>query len=344
MNKKILLTISVLALFAGCQKKESAADKTGVTSQDSASVSVVASEIKGVPWSDWASYSADLRGVEDAVLVTSASGVVHSIATVGTRTQAGQALCNIESDRYKVQLDAAKAGWDAAQSQAEITRKNVEAGSVGKTALEGVVAQSFSAQSQYLGAKKMYEESRCQAPFNGVVASQLLNRWQAVGAGTPTLRLVRSDRLEANFTVPESESHDFHAGVPVEFSLLDAPDRVYKGSVSSVDLAADARSRTVAAKVILANVGGVLRPGLVGRARILRKHYASAVVVPSAALLRQDKGVMAAVVRDGKAHLVEVELGSAEGDSVLVRSGLKVGDRLVVEGAFRVSEGARVKE
>jgi multidrug efflux pump subunit AcrA (membrane-fusion protein) len=42
--------------------------------------------------------------------------------------------------------------------------------------------------------------------------------------------------------------------------------------------------------------------------------------------------------------MVEVRLGSAKGDSVQVLSGLAVGDRLVVQGAFRVSEGARIKE
>jgi len=343
MNKKTILTVSVLALLAGCEKK-GATEKTSVSSADTIAVAVVTSQVKGVSWDDWASYSADLRGVEDAMLVTSAAGVVHSISSVGQHVKAGQSLCDIESDRYKVQMDAAKAGADAAQSQTDVTRKNVEAGSVGKLALEGLTAQALAAQSQYLGAKKLYEESRCQAPFDGVVASQLVNRWQAVGPGTPTLRLVRSDKLEVNFTVPEAESNRFKVGVPVEFFLLEEPDHVYKGNVSSIDLAADVRNRTVGAKVVVANVGNRLRPGQVGRARILRNHYATAVVVPSVALLRQENGVRAAVVRDGKTHLVEVDLGSAVGDSVLVRSGLKVGDRLVVEGAFRVSEGTRVKE
>jgi membrane fusion protein (multidrug efflux system) len=270
--------------------------------------------------------------------------VVHSIAAVGQRVAAGQALCDIESDRYKVQMDAAKAAWDAAKSQMEITAKNVEAGSLGKTALEGATAQSFSTQAQYLGAKKVYEDSRCQAPFAGVVANRMVNQWQAVGAGTPMLRIVKVDRLEADFTVPEEESHGLANGLPVEFFLLDSPDRVYKGKLSSVDLAVDSRDRTMGAKVVIANVGNRLKPGMVGRARVLRKSYPSAIVVPSTALLRQEKGVTAAVVRDGVAHMVDVQLGSAQGDSVQVLSGLKVGDHLVVQGAFRVSEGAHVKE
>jgi len=344
MNKKILLAISVLAFLAGCQKKGSATDATGATSIDTAAVPVVVAPIRSIPWDDWAGYSADLRGVDDAVLVTSAAGVVHSIASVGTRARAGQDLCNIESDRYKVQMEAAKAAWDAAATQLEITTKNVEAGSVGKTALQGLTAQTFSAQAQYLGAKKLYDDSRCQAPFAGIVASKMVNQWQAVGAGTPMLRMVRLDRLEADFTVPEAESHGMKPGLSVEFSLLDAPDHPYKGKVSSVDLSIDPRDRTMGAKVVLSNSDGRLKPGMVGNARVLRKSYSAAVVVPSDALLRQENGVYAAIVRDGTAHMVKVELGSAQGDSVLVLSGLSAGDQLVVRGAFRVSEGARVKE
>jgi RND family efflux transporter MFP subunit len=144
--------------------------------------------------------------------------------------------------------------------------------------------------------------------------------------------------------VPESEARELKAGMPVEFFQLDEPEKLYKGNVSSVDLAADARNRTIGAKLVIANPGGVLRPGVVGRARLLRKKYDAAVVVSSSALLRQESGVKAAVVKDGAAHLVEVELGSSQGDSVLVRSGLKIGDRLIVQGAFRVSEGTQVKE
>lgn len=359
MNKSIILTVFVGAIaLVSCSGEEKHEEKTVVTSVDSATVPVVTAILKGVAWTDMASYSADLRGSEDAVLVTTAPGVVGSVSEVGRSVQAGQSLCDIESDRYKVQYEAAKAAVDAnkaaqisAKSEVDRTKANVEAGSLGKAALEGasaqyagLVAQGKGAEAQMLGAKKQYDDSRCMAPFSGLVASRLINRWQSVGAGTPTLRLVRNDRLEANFTVPEAEARDLKVGTPVEFYQLDEPAKLYKGNVSSVDLAADERNRTIGAKVMVVNLGGRLRPGVVGRARLLRKTYTDAVVVPSAALLRQENGVRAAIVKDGVSHLVDVELGSSQGDSVLVRSGLKIGDKLVVQGAFRVSEGTRVKE
>ncbi|MEK7393774.1 MAG: efflux RND transporter periplasmic adaptor subunit [Fibrobacterota bacterium] len=357
MNKSTILTISVAALaLVSCKEKHE--EKTVVKSVDTAAVAVVTTQLKGTPWTDLANYSADLRGFEDAVLVTTAAGVVSTVAEVGRGVAAGQGLCDIESERYKVQFEAAKsavdankAAQDAAKGELDRTKANVDAGSLGKAALDGVkaqyaglIAQGKGAEAQALAAKKQWDDSRCLAPFSGVVATRMINRWESVGPGTPTLRLVRNDRLEANFTVPENEARELKVGVPVEFYQLDEPNQVYKGNVSSVDLAADVRNRTIGAKVIVSNVGGKLRPGMVGRARLLRKKYTSAVVVSSAALLRQENGVRAAIVKDGKASLVEVELGSAQGDSVLVRSGLKVGDKLIVQGAFRVSEGTRVKE
>ncbi len=359
MNKSTILTVSVAALaLSSCKAREKKEEKTGVTSIDTAAVGVVTTTLKGVAWSDWASYSADLRGSEDAILVTTAAGVVSTVAEVGNIAHQGQGLCDIESDRYKVQYEAAKSSVDAnraaqqtTKGELDRTKANVDAGSLGKAALDAInaqyaslIAQGKGAEAQVLGAKKLWEDSRCQAPFDGIVATRLVNRWQSVGPGTPTLRLVRNDRLEATFTVPETESHELKNGTSVEFFLLDEPERIYKGNVSAVDLAADPRNRTVGAKVMINNAGGKLRPGMIGRARMLRKRYQAAVVVPSVALLRQEKGVNAVVVRDGVAHLVEVELGSTEGDSVLVREGLKIGDRLVVQGAFRVSEGTRVKE
>lgn len=359
MNKSTILTVSVAALaLVSCKGKEKEEEKTVVKSVDTASVTVVTSTLKGIPWTDWASYSADLRGAEDAILVTTAAGVVSQVSEVGRVVQEGQGLCDIESERYKVQYEAAKSAVDAnkaaqvsSKGELERTKANVDAGSLGKAALDGasaqyagLVAQGKASEAQMLAAKKQYEDSRCQAPFNGIVATRLVNRWQSVAPGTPTLRLVRNDRLEANFTVPEAEARGLKTGITVEFNGIDDEGQVYKGAVSSVDLAADSRNRTVGAKVLIVNAGGRLRPGMVGKARLLRKSYTAAVVVPSAALLRQEKGVKAAIVKDGVAKMVEVELGSAVGDSVLVTSGLKIGDKLIVQGAFRVSDGTRVKE
>lgn len=336
----LLATLPVFLVACGGKKEE----PTEVKAVDTAKVGVVTSTLQGVTFEDWGTYPADLRGGEDAVLVSSASGMLRSVAEVGRQVAVGQALCDIDSDRYKAQMDAAKASVDAAKTSMDVARKNVEAGSLGKVSLDGATASYYGAQAQYMGAKKLWEDSRCQAPFAGVVAARMVTRWQAVGPGTPTLRLVRNNRLEATFSVPEAEASTLKAGNSAEFYLLDEGGKVYAGKVAAVDLAADARNRVVSARVDVGNSDGRLRPGMAGKIRILHRTVKNAIVVPSYSLVRREAGVLAMVVKDGVAHEIPVTLGSGNGDSVLVLSGLEVGDKLIVRGAFRVTDGVKVRE
>lgn len=341
MRNSRLLLAALPLLLAACGGKHEEVEQVKSVA-DTSIIEVVTSKLVTTPFQDWGVYAADLRGADDAILVTSAAGTLSSVVEVGARVRVGQALCNIDSDRYQAQLDAARSGMEAARAAMEVARKNVEAGSLGKAALDAASSQFHNTSAMFLGAKKQYEDSRCQAPFAGVVASRLVNRWQVVGAGTPTLRVVRNDRLEATFAVPETEASALKAGQDAQFYLLDNPAEVYTGKISTVDLAADTRNRTVSARVIVSNRDGNLRPGLAGKIRILKQRLPEAILVPSYALLRRENGVFAMVVVGGKASERRVELGSASGDSVLVESGLQAGDELVTRGAFRLSDGVRV--
>jgi multidrug efflux pump subunit AcrA (membrane-fusion protein) len=86
----------------------------------------------------------------------------------------------------------------------------------------------------------------------------------------------------------------------------------------------------------------MLRPGMVGRARILRKNYKKAIVIPSAAILHLENGLAVMVAEQGKARQRLVKTGTTAGDSTLITEGLAAGDTLIVTGAFQVSEGTKI--
>jgi membrane fusion protein (multidrug efflux system) len=98
----------------------------------------------------------------------------------------------------------------------------------------------------------------------------------------------------------------------------------------------------VTARIVVTNHDGSLKPGMVGRASILRHKYAKAIVVPSAALLRLQDGICAMVVENGVARQRKVTVEATNTDSSLIKDGLRQGDKLVVTGAFQVSDGTRV--
>jgi membrane fusion protein, multidrug efflux system len=339
------LACLVMAFLSACDgtKTKKGPESVAQRAVDSTAVKVVVADVSESTFEDWRSYSADLRGVEDANLIAPfQGGRVNSIKPVGTRVDAGEALCDIDSAKYEAALEAAKAQVEVTEGELQRAMINVENGSLGRSALDGANLAFQNSRMALATAKRAFEDCRCQAPFEGVLVSRSVERYQAVSPGVPTLRISRVDRLEATIAIPESESFGFSEGMQARFHLLQRPGVVFSGTLKSIDRAVDAQSRTIAARIVIDNQKNMLKPGMVGRANILRRVFNNAVVVPSTALLHLESGMAAMVVENGKARqrLVRVEATSA--DSTLIADGLRPGDKLVVTGAFQISDGTKV--
>lgn len=348
MNFRVTIPLSALvalALLAGCGKKGEGHDKAeaGGTPDSTATVRVVAAPVTSVPFEDWGNYSADLRGSDDATLAAPMQGGrVASVVEVGKQVKAGQALCDIESARYFAMLQAAKSAVEVAKGESDRQKVNVEKGFVGKAVLDQAELQYQQARVSMLQAQRAFEDSRCQSPFTGVLVSRMIERFQTVAPGAPTVRVAATTRLEAVVSIPESEARDFREGQTAVFNQIQDTAHGFSGKLKSIDRAVEARNRTVMARIDIPNSGNVLRPGMVGKTKILRRKYDKAIVVPSNAVLRLQEGTMVVIVKDGKAMQVPVKLGPAAGENVVVESGLNEGDVLVTVGAFQVSTGTKV--
>jgi len=338
----LLFTAGVLA-FSSCKGGEKGDASAANGENGGKSLSVVTAELKTSSFEDWTSYPAELRGVEDVVLTAGGGGRVLSVAEVGTRVAVGQPLCDIESERYAAMMAQAQAALDLADGEFARTEANVKAGSVGKASLDNAKLQLEGARVNVLQAKRYYQDSRCEAPFSGIVVSRSLDRFQTVAPGAPTVRVARTDRFEALVSLSEADIAAYAKGTPVRFTLPSLPGQEFDGKLKSVDLVVDAKTRTALARLEVANRDRLLAPGMAGKAQLLRKVYDNVVVVPSTALLRNDTGVFAVVSEKGVARQRPVKLGPALGDSVVVLEGVSNGELLVVQGAFRATDGSKLE-
>jgi len=333
------------AVLCGCKepKKNSGDTPEKATVADTAKIKVVVATVKEGQYEDWGLYSADLRGLEDANLMApSQGGRVSLIKPIGTFVKAGDALCDIESEKYEASLQAAQAQVDVAKGDLERAKVNVEKGSLGRSVLDAANLAYQNARMVRATAQRAYEDCRCQAPFDGVLVSRSIERFQTVSLGTPTVRLSKLDQLEAQIAIPESEAVIFTEGMKAEFRQLQNQERVYEGKITSIDRVVDSKTRTITARIVINNKDKKLKPGMVGRARILKKNYQNSVIIPATALMRLQNGTAVMVVEYGiaKQRVVEVEVSNS--DSVLIKKGLAAGDKLITVGSFQVSDGTRV--
>jgi membrane fusion protein (multidrug efflux system) len=339
------LACVVIMVASSCdgKKVKKGPEAVGKQPADSVAVKVIVADVKERTFEDWRSYSADLRGIEDAVLIAPfQGGRVNSVRQVGSRVSEGEALCDIDTAKYEAALEAARSQVEMTKGDLDRAMINVENGSIGRSALDGATLAFHNARIALATAKRAFEDCRGQAPFDGILVSRSIEKFQTVSPGVPIMRIARIDRLEATIAIPESESFGYKEGMKAEFRLLQRADAVFGGSIKSIDRAVDVQSRTVAARIAVDNKDGLLKPGMVGRANILRRILDNAVVVPSASLVHLESGIAAMVVENGKARQRMVRVEATGADSTLIGDGLRPGEKLVVTGAFQISDGTRV--
>ncbi len=133
------------------------------------------------------------------------------------------------------------------------------------------------------------------------------------------------------------------AGIPVQMGTLGSEGTPFLGKLQLVDNVVDARSGTVRVRAVFDNPDGKLRPGQFARLRLGLAHTEPALAIDERAIgTDQDRRFVMVVGDDNKAAYRQVVLGDMADGLRLVTSGLKPGERIVVNGLQRIRPGATV--
>jgi len=288
---------------------------------------------------------AGLREALDAV-VEAQSAMQAAERTIDV-ANAQQELAEATLGRYKTLLDRRSV---ALQEYEEIAAKaKVAAAEVGraretKVALlarkRQAAARIDQAEAELARARVALTDTRVTAPVDGVIVSKAVEVGAVASPGVAVLTLEAPDyRLEAS--VPESDVGKVRVGQRAIASIgVLGPEVV--ASVTEILPSSDPQSRTFTVKIDLPR-DARLRSGLYGRARFPSGHR-TAILVPQKAV--GERGQLQRVFVVDPTNVARVRLvttGKSSGDRVEVLSGLGEGERVVVEGGERLTDGGRVE-
>jgi membrane fusion protein, multidrug efflux system len=172
----------------------------------------------------------------------------------------------------------------------------------------------------------------------------------SAGAGAPPLTtLVSVSPIYASFDADEQTYLQYigrekdGTKVPVQLGLADESGYSRNGVIDSVDNQLDTSSGTIRVRARFDNADGTLIPGLYARIKVSGSAPHSALLIDDAAVgTDQDKKFVFVVDQNNQVAYREVQLGAMQGNLRVVLSGLKSGERIVVNGTQRVRPGATV--
>lgn len=191
---------------------------------------------------------------------------------------------------------------------------------------------------------KVHPRLTVASPIGGVVAELGAREGMTVMSGAPLFRINGLGTVWVNAEVRENQASEVRVGNLVEARTPALPGEVFKGKVSAILPEVNPATRTLKARVELANPGGQLKPGMFATVNFTPAARKEALLVPTEAVIQTGKrNVVVLAQGDGKFAPVDVEIGIEADGQTEIRKGLEAGQKVVVSGQFLIDSESSLR-
>lgn len=344
------------AEHAGEKKDEHAEGaELNLTSEEAARAGIKVEEAKPQPLGETLSVTATIRPDQDRLAQVApriAGRVTSAPAKLGDRVAAGQALASLDS----VEVGEAHAAWAQAQAELRITEADFKRA-------EALDADEIIPRKDFLRARadrdKAAAASRAAAdrlrllggspnasgngvsgfavtaPFAGTVIEKKAVLGTLASPSEPLFTVADLSRVWIQADLPEAAIAKVRVGASARVSVPAYPGETFGGRVGYVGAGLDKDTRTVPARIEVANADGRLKPEMFATAAIeVDGVKREAIALPEAAIVLMDGKPTVFVYEQGAYAMRQVEPGERVGGRVELKSGLRPGDRVVIAGTY----------
>jgi len=306
-------------------------------------------------------------GASDSVTITpQVSGLItQRHFEDGADVKKDQLLFVIDPRPYQAQLDLAEA--QLASNQAALDLANIQLKryqdvpdsraisasdyDLRKNAVDVARAQILASQAAIETAKLNLEYCSIKSPLDGRAGRRMQDVGNvAVGMQTGLLSLQRLDPMYVNFTIAEKDlpevQKEMAAGILKTQVRLpsETPEQGRQGALEFLDNSVQQTTGTVNLRATVPNADHHFWPGQFVQVRLVLSTIKSAVLIPTECTQISQKGPFVYVVTaDNTSELHEVTLGQPQGGMIVITSGVKAGDRVVLTGQMMLQPGGKVR-
>ena len=182
-----------------------------------------------------------------------------------------------------------------------------------------------------------------RAPVSGTVLERGVTEGQYVGPGTPLLTLADLSVVWLLVDLYEMDLGRVRAGDAASFVSDAMPGRTFEGRLDFIYPTVTPETRTVKARVVLANARGELRPGMYGRVRLTPRGEAVLSVPAEAVIHTGDHDYVFLMHAAGHFEPRMVWVGGTDGDRIEIRRGIAAGDTVVASASFLIDSESRLR-
>lgn len=319
-------------------------------------------------------YVGRLVGAKEVQLRARVAGtLLRRVYTEGQFVKAGDLMFIIDPEPHRAALAQQKAVLQQAQVQqarAKIERDRVLAlhakGAVSDADRDDALTAYASASASVETAAALVKQARInlqwtevRAPISGVTGQEARSEGNLVTldpSGSLLTTIVQLNPLTVDFAIPADEfrrNETLEAqgtlvqnsrNASVQLLLADGTVLASLGRINFSDRVADPQTGAIRMRAKVPNPKGVLLPGQFVRVRVLGASLRNAILIPQRAVMTAQSGHRVYVLNDENIPTLRpVEVAMSVGNDYLISKGLEAGERIVLDGTLKVTEGVGVQ-
>ncbi|MCK0744387.1 efflux RND transporter periplasmic adaptor subunit [Chromohalobacter nigrandesensis] len=312
------------------------------------------------------SYPAMLRSDNEATVVARVNGTLEERHfEPGQQVEKGDSLYTIEPEVYEATVRQREADLQSAQADAELAQTNadryqrllkqnsvsVQQRDQAQADLKVARASVAQAQAALDSARIDLDYTDVEAPVSGMISLSEVNLGNLVNDGTELATITPLDPLEVRFQLPQEEAFELRRqrqqqgkeAITAELQIPALPGQTLKGRVEFLGSRVSESTSTVQANAFFDNPDGMFMPGQFVRVELEGLKRFDVFAVPEIAVTQGLMGPQVYVLNEeGKVRTQTVQLGDTAGPWMIIKDGVKEGDRVVVSDPGNISAGAAI--
>ena len=308
-------------------------------------VDVAATEAKEIEWQEKISSIGLAEALQGVDVSGSESGVVSEVLfDSGSEVKVGQPLVRLDSSKEQADLKATLAQIPAAEADLSRKRKLVKERIVSQSDLDEAQSRYDELTAQSISLKATIERRLITAPFSGVLGIRKVNKGQYLNPGDQIVSLQDLSVMRMRFLVGQKDFAKIKLGQDIEARFDAYPGQVFKGRISAIEPSVKYQSGIIPIQAEIPNSEGKLLPGMYASLDVILPERTMRVVVPQSAVSFNLYGETVYVI-DPQTMTVQqatIRTGPRRGNAVVIESGLKAGQQVVVAGQLKISNGMKV--
>ncbi|MDB5119550.1 MAG: cation transporter [Sphingobacteriales bacterium] len=249
----------------------------------------------------------------------------------GSNVSKGQVLVKINDRELQAQLAQALTKQKLASETEFRANTLLKKEAISKEEYDVALADLRSLQSQTQLIRAQLSKTQIRAPFSGKIGLRYISVGEYVTPTSTIAKLVSINPVKILFSIPEKYSQQIKSNSTFKFTVAGS-DNSHVAKVYAIEPGVDLTTRTLLLKAKADNASGDLLPGSFTKIDLPLSNVNDAILIPTESIIPVLKGKKVFISENGKAKEVMIETGTRTPKSVLVSSGLKVGDTVLTTG------------